>query len=69
VVEYSLKTQRVDKQVEVARKAGARHIVLVESATDGRITYRVRRADHADQQVDSIEALTTWASSITGNVS
>jgi len=67
-VEYVLRAQRADKQFEAARKAGARHIVMVEQAADGTVTFRARIAERGEQVFDTIEALTGWASSTTGIV-
>ncbi len=64
-VEYGLRAQRMEKQFEAARKAGARHVVLVDVASDGRTTYRVRLSGHDEQHFDRMEALVQWASSTT----
>lgn len=66
MVEYSFKPQRSDKQIEAARKAGARRVVLIEEGSDGNAHYRIRAAEQDDLVMESIEALTSWASSTTG---
>ncbi|MEI6738833.1 MAG: histidine--tRNA ligase [Gemmatimonadaceae bacterium] len=66
VVEYALRAQRLDKQVEAARKAGARHVVIVEPAAAGNLQYRVRSAGQADVLWESLEALQLGVSSLTG---
>lgn len=66
MVEYSFKPQRADKQIEAARKAGARAIVVIEGEENGRERYRVRAAEQDDYVADSLEALVAWASSTTG---
>jgi len=66
VVEYALRAQRLDKQMEAARKAGARHVVIVEPAAAGRLQYRVRSAGLADVLWESLEALQQGVSSLTG---
>ncbi|MBP6772448.1 MAG: histidine--tRNA ligase [Gemmatimonadaceae bacterium] len=65
-VEYAFKAQRVDKQFEAARKAGARHIAILTDVSDGGAQVRVVDADRHEQHFDSIEAFARWASSTTG---
>ncbi|WP_053334503.1 histidine--tRNA ligase [Gemmatimonas phototrophica] len=60
-VEYALKAQKLDKQVDAGRKAGAHAFVIVDTAsTDA--PWRVRRAGHDDQIFTTLEALCAWAS-------
>ncbi len=66
-VEYSFKAQRADKQIDAARKAGARFVILVEGKAESGIRFRVRTSDQADVLFEQVEALTSWASKITGN--
>jgi histidyl-tRNA synthetase len=62
-VEYSMRAQRVDKQLEAAKRAGASSTVVIESGSpDGAERFRVRHAGAADVTFDSMEALTRWAS-------
>jgi len=65
MVEYALKTQKLDKQLEAGRKAGAGAFVIVDpSSADA--PWRVRRAGHDDQTFTTLEALTAWAVSHSG---
>ncbi len=66
MVEYALRSQRIEKQFEAAKKAGARSVIVVEPSGDGRVSYRVRTTAQGDMQFESIEALTGWASTMTG---
>ncbi|MBL0939876.1 MAG: histidine--tRNA ligase [Gemmatimonadaceae bacterium] len=60
VVEYALRSQKLDKQLEAGRKAEARAFVIVDpSAADG--AWRVRRAGHEDQLFTTLDALCAWA--------
>lgn len=61
-VEYALREQRVEKQLEAARKAGSLATIVVETS-DGTPVYRVRAAGTQDEIVKSLDALSTWASS------
>ena len=67
-VEYGFKAQRVEKQLEAARKAGAQCMVVVDGSRTDATRFRVRRATRDEQAVDSIEALIQWASSTTGTM-
>ena len=60
--EFALRAQRLDKQLESGRKAGAGTFVIVDpGAPDA--PWRVRRAGSADVTFSSLEALCAWASS------
>ncbi|MDQ8163999.1 MAG: histidine--tRNA ligase [Gemmatimonadota bacterium] len=61
-VEYALREQRVEKQLEAARKAGSLATIVVEP-TEGTPEYLVRAAGAQDEIVKSLDALSTWASS------
>ncbi|MDQ8159323.1 MAG: histidine--tRNA ligase [Gemmatimonadota bacterium] len=61
-VEYALREQRVEKQLEAARKAGSLATIVVETS-DGTPVFRVRAAGTQDEIVKSLDALSTWASS------
>lgn len=66
-VEFGFRTQRIEKQLDAARKAGARSIVIVEH-TDGNVErYRCRSQEQAEQIFDSPSAMQVWANSIIGN--
>lgn len=67
IVEYALKSQKLDKQLEAGRKAGASAFVIVDSSSTA--PWRVRRAGHDDQMFTSLEALCAWASSTNGSES
>ena len=64
-VEYALRSQRVDKQVEAARKANARHIVVLGPRADRVSPVRVIGGAREDEHFQDIEAFITWASSTT----
>ena len=64
-VEYALRSQRVDKQVEAARKANARHIVVLDPRADRVSPVRVIGGAREDEHFQDIEAFITWASSTT----
>ena len=68
VVEYALKAQKLDKQLEAGRKAGV-HTFVVVDPTSSDAPWRVRRTGHDDQTFTSLEALCAWASSTNGSVS
>ncbi len=60
-VEYPLRRQRVDKQFDAARKAGARNFVLIErdsTSPDAQYRFRLRDGSHSDLQFASVDALT-----------
>ncbi|WP_291165141.1 histidine--tRNA ligase [Gemmatimonas sp. UBA7669] len=60
-VEYALRSQKLDKQLEAGRKADARAFVIVDpSSTEA--PWRVRRSAHDDLVFSSLEALVAWAS-------
>lgn len=65
VVEFSLKQQKLDKQLEAGRKAGALAFVIVDAA-EGGVQWRVRRSGHDDLVFSTPEALTEWAFSFSG---
>lgn len=60
-VEFALRAQKLDKQLEAGRKAGAGTFVIVDPASSD-APWRVRRAGHDDQTFSSLEALCAWAS-------
>jgi len=66
-VEYALRSQKLDKQLEAGRKAGAATFVIVEPANPD-TPWRVRRAGHDDQTFSTLEALCAWASQQNGTV-
>lgn len=68
VVEYSFKSQKLDKQLEAGRKAGV-HTFVVVDPTSADAPWRVRRTGHDDQTFTTLEALCAWASSTNGSVS
>lgn len=68
VVEYALKAQKLDKQLEAGRKAGVHTFVVVDPMSSD-APWRVRRSGHDDQTFTSLEALCAWASSTNGSVS
>lgn len=62
-VEYSMRPQRVEKQLEAAKRAGARATVVIEQgAGEGAEHFRVRHAGAGEMIIDSIDALIRWAS-------
>lgn len=61
-VEFALREQRVDKQLEAARKAGSLATIVVDS-TGVTPCYRARVTGGAEEVVDTLDALSTWASS------
>lgn len=66
VVEHALRPQKLDKQLEAGRKAGASAFVIVDpTASDA--PWRVRRSGHDDQLFSSLDALCAWASPMTGS--
>ena len=64
IVEHALRAQRLDKQIEAARKAGASCVVIVQTDASGVETYRVRQIDHDDHTFDRVETLLEWASTL-----
>ena len=57
-VEYALREQRVDKQFESARKAGARYFVTLDPDDgDAAAGFRVKDASNADVHLTSMDAL------------
>ncbi len=61
-VEFALREQRVEKQLEAARKAGSLATIVVDSTGDV-VSYRARAAGSQEEIVQSLDALSTWASS------
>ena len=66
-VEFALRSQKLDKQLEAGRKAGAATFVIVNPA-ESDAPWRVRRAGHDDQTFSTLEALCAWASQQNGTV-
>ena len=66
-VEYALRAQKLDKQLEAGRKADAGMFVIVDPAS-GEAPWRVRCAGRDDQTFSTLEALCAWASTMTGSV-
>ena len=60
-VEFTLRSQKLDKQLEAGRKADARAFVIVDPSS-AEAPWRVRRSAHDDLVVSSLEALVAWAS-------
>jgi histidyl-tRNA synthetase len=61
-VEFALRDQRVEKQLEAARKAGSLATIVVD--TTGTVpSYRARAAGAQEEIVQTLDALSTWASS------
>lgn len=65
VVEYALRSQRLDKQLEAGRKAGAGAFVIVDPSSV-EAPWRLRRTGHDDQTFTTLEALVAWASTHSG---
>lgn len=70
-VEYSFKSQRVEKQYEAAKKAGARLTAFLMQEGDGTTPpgstrVRVVREGEQDTHFDGLEAFLQWASSTIG---
>ena len=61
-VEFALREQRVEKQLEAARKAGTLATVVVDT-TEAVPSYRARAAGAQEAIVQTLDALSTWASS------
>lgn len=68
VVEYAFKAQKLDKQLEAGRKAGAGAFVIVDPTSSDAI-WRLRRTGSADQPFTSLDALVAAASTQTGSAS
>lgn len=66
-VEFALRAQKLDKQIEAGRKAGAATFVVVDPS-NAEAPWRVRRAGHDDQTFSTLEALCAWASQQNGIV-
>ncbi len=70
VAEYALRPQKLDRQFESGRKAGAAAFVMLERSSTEAIAsssaWRVRRAGQDDLVFSTLDALTVWASSSTG---
>lgn len=60
-VEFTLRSQKLDKQLEAGRKADARAFVIVDPSS-AEAPWRVRRSAHDDRVFSSLEALVAWAS-------
>ena len=74
VVEFSLRAQKLDKQFESGRKAGAAAFVIVDPEVADAPpvhsrTWRVRRAGHDDVTFTTLDDLVTWVSTTTGTKS
>jgi histidyl-tRNA synthetase len=65
VVEYAFKPQKLDKQLEAGRKAGAGAFVIVDPA-HADAPWRLRRAGQDDQPFTSLAALVAAAASRNG---
>ncbi len=69
-VEYTIRAQKIDKQVEVARKAGAAaHVVIdpvVSDAPSSSRSWRLRRTGQDDLIFSTLDALTEWVSTSNG---
>jgi histidyl-tRNA synthetase len=65
-VEFGFRPHRMEKQLDAARKAGARTVVLIEHADNTGIRFRCRSQEHTEQVFDSSADLEAWAHSITG---
>lgn len=61
-VEFSLKEQRVEKQLEAARKAGSLATVVVDTTGEA-VHYRARATSAPEEIVQTLDALSAWASS------
>ena len=61
-VEFALREQRVEKQLEAARKAGALATIVVDT-TVAVPSYRARATGAQEAIVQTLDALSTWASS------
>jgi histidyl-tRNA synthetase len=66
VVEYAFRPQRVDKQLEAGRKAGA-HAFLILDPADADAPWRLRRTGESDQTFTSLAAFVSAASTYTGS--
>jgi histidyl-tRNA synthetase len=66
VVEYAFKSQKLDRQLEAGRKAGAGAFVIVDPA-DASAPWRLRRAGENDEIFTSLEALVARASAPNGS--
>ena len=67
--EYSLRPQRVERQLEAARKAGSRLVARLTLAKNDAVSVVVMDRAQEGQAYDSIEAFMQWASSTAGKVS
>ena len=61
-VEFALREQRIEKQLEAARKAGSLATIVVDT-TAAVPRYRARAAGAQEEMVQTLDALSTWASS------
>ncbi len=74
VVEYALRAQKLEKQFESGRKAGAAVFIIVDPSEaptppSHSRTWRVRRAGHDDVSFTTLDDLVTWTSTTTGTAS
>jgi len=60
--EFALREQRVEKQLEAARKAGCLATIVVDTSGDA-VRYRARATGAQEEIVQTLDALSTWASS------
>ncbi len=68
VVEYALRPQKMDRQLEAGRKAGASAFVIVDPVSSD-APWRVRCSGEDDRLFNTLEALTAWAHSHFGSYS
>lgn len=61
-VEFALRAQRVEKQLDAARKAGSLATIVVDT-TEAVWSYRARATGAQEEIVQTLDALSTWASS------
>lgn len=61
-VEFALRAQRVEKQLDAARKAGSLATIVVDTTGDA-VNYRARAANAQEEIVQTLDALSMWASS------
>jgi histidyl-tRNA synthetase len=66
VVEYPLRSQKLEKQLEAGRKAGATAFVIVDPSLDA--PWRLRRSAQEDLVFGTIEALTASLSQTNGSI-
>ena len=61
-VEFALREQRMEKQLESSRKAGSLATIVVD-ATEEAVCYRARAAGGPEETMHTLDALCEWASS------